>query len=46
MPAAAKASLTPDGLLTVASGTADIGTGTYTVMPFWVARLLAFRSTA
>ena len=32
MPAAAKATLTPDGTLTIASGTADIGTGTYTVM--------------
>ena len=32
MPAAAKAELTPDGTLTVASGTSDIGTGTYTVM--------------
>ncbi len=32
MPAAAKATLGPDGTLTVASGTADIGTGTYTVM--------------
>lgn len=32
MPAAAKASLAPDGTLTVASGTSDIGTGTYTVM--------------
>ncbi len=32
MPAAAKATLTPDGTLTVASGTSDIGTGTYTMM--------------
>ncbi len=32
MPAAAKATLAPDGTLTVASGTADIGTGTYTAM--------------
>ena len=32
MPAAAKATLAPDGTLTVASGTADIGTGTYTMM--------------
>ncbi len=32
MPAAAKASLAPDGTLTIASGTADIGTGTYTAM--------------
>ncbi len=32
MPAAAKATLAPDGTLTVASGTSDIGTGTYTVM--------------
>lgn len=32
MPAAAKATLTPNGTLTVASGTADIGTGTYTAM--------------
>ncbi len=32
MPAAAKASLSPDGTLTVASGTSDIGTGTYTAM--------------
>ncbi len=31
-PAAAKASLAPDGTLTVASGTSDIGTGTYTAM--------------
>lgn len=30
--AGAKATLAPDGTLTVASGTADIGTGTYTVM--------------
>ncbi|MBE7172805.1 MAG: xanthine dehydrogenase family protein molybdopterin-binding subunit [Williamsia sp.] len=29
---AAKALLTPDGKLTVSSGTADIGTGTYTIM--------------
>ena len=32
MPAAAKATLAPDGTLTVASGTSDIGTGTYTMM--------------
>ncbi len=32
MPAAAKATLAADGTLTVASGTADIGTGTYTMM--------------
>ncbi len=32
MPAAAKATLAPDGTLTVASGTSDIGTGTYTAM--------------
>ena len=32
MPASAKATLASDGTLTVASGTADIGTGTYTVM--------------
>ena len=32
MPAAATATLAPDGTLTVASGTADIGTGTYTMM--------------
>ena len=32
MSAAAKATLAPDGTLTVASGTADIGTGTYTMM--------------
>ncbi len=32
MPASAKATLAIDGTLTVASATADIGTGTYTVM--------------
>jgi xanthine dehydrogenase YagR molybdenum-binding subunit len=32
MPAAAKAVLTADGKLTVSSATADIGTGTYTIM--------------
>ncbi len=32
MPTAAKAVLTADGRLAVSSGTADIGTGTYTVM--------------
>jgi xanthine dehydrogenase YagR molybdenum-binding subunit len=32
MPAAAKTSLSPDGTLTVSSGTSDIGTGTYTMM--------------
>ena len=32
MPAAAKASLAPNGVLTVSRGTADIGTGTYTMM--------------
>ncbi|MBT1702887.1 xanthine dehydrogenase family protein molybdopterin-binding subunit [Chryseosolibacter indicus] len=32
MPARAKARLTPDGKLTVSSATADIGTGTYTIM--------------
>ena len=32
MPAAAKASLAPDGTLTVSSGTSDIGTGTYTAL--------------
>src|SRR5207244_4003820 len=32
LPAAAKAVLTPDGMLTVSSATADIGTGTYTIM--------------
>ena len=32
MPAAAKATLAADGTLTVASGTSDIGTGTYTMM--------------
>ena len=32
MPAAAKVTLAVDGTLTVASGTSDIGTGTYTVM--------------
>ena len=31
-PAAAKASLAPDGTLTVSSGTSDIGTGTYTAL--------------
>jgi CO/xanthine dehydrogenase Mo-binding subunit len=30
--ASAKASLTDDGMLTVSSATADIGTGTYTIM--------------
>lgn len=32
IPTAAKAQLTADGRLTVSSGTADIGTGTYTIM--------------
>ncbi len=32
MPAAAKASLAPDGTLTISSGTSDIGTGTYTAL--------------
>src|SRR5205823_11802106 len=32
LPAAAKAVLSPDGKLTVSSATADIGTGTYTIM--------------
>lgn len=32
VPTAAKALLTADGRLTVSSGTADIGTGTYTIM--------------
>ncbi len=32
MPSGAKAVLSPDGKLTVTSGTSDIGTGTYTIM--------------
>jgi xanthine dehydrogenase YagR molybdenum-binding subunit len=40
LPAAAKAVLTADGKLTVSSATADIGTGTYTIMTQVAAELL------
>jgi xanthine dehydrogenase YagR molybdenum-binding subunit len=40
LPAAAKAVLTADGRLTVSSATADIGTGTYTIMTQIAAELL------
>ena len=40
MPAAAKASLAPDGLLTVSSGTSDIGTGTYTALAILAGEIL------
>src|SRR5262249_32401781 len=40
LPAAARAVLTADGKLTVSSATADIGTGTYTIMTQVAAELL------
>jgi len=45
LPAAAKAVLTADGKLTVSSATADIGTGTYTIMTQVAAELLGCRWT-
>ncbi len=42
MPAEAKATLTQEGRLTIASGTSDIGTGTYTALAIFAARFLAF----
>jgi xanthine dehydrogenase YagR molybdenum-binding subunit len=40
VPASARCALTADGKLTVSSGTADIGTGTYTVMTQIAAELM------
>jgi xanthine dehydrogenase YagR molybdenum-binding subunit len=41
-PAKARASITPDGLVVVSSGTQDLGTGTYTVMTQIAAQTLGF----
>ena len=43
VPADAKAVLTADGKLIVGSATADIGTGTYTIMTQIAAETWAFR---
>src|SRR4030095_4706844 len=43
--ASAKASLTDDGMLTVSSATADIGTGTYTIMTQIAAEALGLPSS-